>query len=124
MLFAYPAIVHMDTDGFWAEFPDLQFCCTQGDSINELIFNAIEAMECFLLDDLEQGKKLPKASNIMDIEVPDNCFVTLIHSDTDLAKRTTSVKKTLTIPSWLNEQALAKNINFSKVLQEALIAKL
>lgn len=35
-----------------------------------------------------------------------------------------SVKKTLTIPSWLNTAALEQNINFSQVLQEALKAKL
>lgn len=35
-----------------------------------------------------------------------------------------SVKKTLTIPAWLNKAALEQGINFSQVLQEALIAKI
>lgn len=41
-------------------------------------------------------------------------------------KRTESraVKKTLTIPSWLNDAALEKNVNFSQVLQDALMEKL
>ena len=52
-----------------------------------------------------------------------NAFATLIQSDVDLAKNTKSVKKTLTIPAWLNQRALDKGINFSKVLQEALVAK-
>ena len=34
-----------------------------------------------------------------------------------------SVKKTLSIPSWLNKAALEQNINFSQVLQEALLSK-
>jgi len=50
-------------------------------------------------------------------------FPTLGECDVDLAKNTKSVKKTLTIPAWLNERALAKNLNFSQILQEALIEK-
>lgn len=34
-----------------------------------------------------------------------------------------SVRKTLTIPAWLNTVALEMNLNFSQVLQEALLAK-
>ena len=63
-------------------------------------------------------------SRIKDIKGLDtNAFATLIQSDVDLAKNTKSVKKTLTIPAWLNQRALDKGINFSKALQEALVAK-
>ena len=49
MLVIYPAIIHVDDDGLWAEFPDLPGCFTQGDTQEELLANAAEAMECFLL---------------------------------------------------------------------------
>jgi antitoxin HicB len=53
-----------------------------------------------------------------------NELITLIKCDTAVYKKRNSgkaVKKTLTIPQWLNEEATAKGVNFSKVLQEALI---
>lgn len=123
MIFTYPAIVHKES-GYWVEFPDLPGCFTQGDTIEELIFNATEAMECYVLEILEKGEPLTAPSNIMNINIPKDCFTTIIQSDVDLAKNTKSVKKTLTIPAWLNDQALAKNLNFSQILQEALLSKL
>lgn len=50
MLVIYPAIIHVDDDGLWAEFPDLPGCFTQGDTQEELLANAEEAMECFCWD--------------------------------------------------------------------------
>lgn len=124
MLFIYPAIIHEDTDGIWAEFPDLEGCTTFNDNLADVLSDATEAMELFVLGLLEDGIKPPKATDIKDIKnLEENSFATLIKSDVDLAKNTKSVKKTLTIPAWLNQRALDKNINFSKVLQEALIAK-
>lgn len=123
MQFIYPAIIHQENDGFWAEFPDLEGTFTQGDSLNEIMTNATEAMEFTVLELLENSKSLPKATEVNSVRHDKQSFVTLIQSDIDLAKNSKSIKKTLTIPAWLNDKALAKGINFSKVLQEALIAK-
>ncbi|MDY3983450.1 MAG: type II toxin-antitoxin system HicB family antitoxin [Veillonellaceae bacterium] len=123
MQFIYPAIIHQENDGFWAEFPDLEGTFTQGDSLNEIMTNATEAMELTVLELLENSKSLPKATEVNSVRHDKQSFVTLIQSDIDLAKNSKSIKKTLTIPAWLNDKALAKGINFSKVLQEALIAK-
>nr|DAS37325.1 MAG TPA: hypothetical protein [Caudoviricetes sp.] len=124
MLFIYPAIIHEDTDGMWAEFPDLTGCSTYGDTMEEILSGAKEAMELFLLGVLEDGEYPPTPSDIKKIKkLEKNAFATLIQSDVDLAKNTKSVKKTLTIPAWLNQRALDKGVNFSKVLQEALVAK-
>ncbi|MBR5163121.1 MAG: type II toxin-antitoxin system HicB family antitoxin, partial [Schwartzia sp.] len=72
----------------------------------------------------EHSGKLPKPSDIKAIAAEGNDFTTLIRIDADIAKQTKSVKKTLTIPYWLNEKAIAAKLNFSKVLQEALLEKL
>lgn len=118
MLFTYPAIIHNDEDGLWLEFVDFN-CHTHADSLNDLLFNAKEAMECHLLGLMECGVKLPETT--IDFE---HIGYTYIQTDIDLAKNTKSVKKNCTIPSWLNEQAERKHLNFSKILQEALIANL
>ena len=124
MLFIYPAVIHEDADGMWAEFPDLEGCTTYGDTMEEILSGAAEAMELYVLGMMEDGVQPPMPTNIKEIKRLDkNAFATLIQSDVDLAKNTKSVKKTLTIPAWLNQRALDKGINFSKVLQEALVAK-
>lgn len=121
MLLIYPAIVHQDEDGMWAEFPDLEGCQTVGDTYEEILANAGEALECYTLSYLEDGISLPKPSDPSEVVVDGKGFVTLVAKDINLAKNAKSVKKTLTIPAWLNDKATAAGINFSKVLQEALI---
>ena len=124
MVVIYPAVIHDDPDGLWADFPDLDGCQSQGDSLEEILVNSAEALECYALGLLENGQKLPAPSSPTSIVTEDGSFVTLIKADVDLAKNTRSVKKTLTIPSWLNDRAVANGVNFSSVLQNALLAQL
>ena len=125
MLAIYPAVIHDDTDGLWAEFPDMPGCFTQGDNQEELLANAAEAIECFLLGLLEDGENLPTPTPPQNIHPKEkNTYVSLIQADIDLSKNTKSVKKTLTIPAWFNQRALASNINFSNLLQNALMKEL
>ena len=56
MKFIYPAIIHDDADGFWAEFPDLEYTSSTGSTLTELVTNAQEAMELYILGCLEDGK--------------------------------------------------------------------
>ena len=122
MLFVYPAIFHKDSDSYWVEFPDLRGCHTYGDSVTEAFESAQEALSGYILAFLEQGKPLDAPSDISGFSAPDG-FVSLVPCDIDQYKDTRAVKKTLTIPSWLNDRAVSMGINFSQVLQEALINK-
>ncbi|WP_251425212.1 type II toxin-antitoxin system HicB family antitoxin [Veillonella agrestimuris] len=124
MVYIYPAIVHYEDDGYWLEFPDLPDTYTQGDTIEEVMTNAVESMELTLLHLLETGEQIPQPSNIQALTTDTDSFTTLVQSNIDLAKHCTSVKKTLTIPQWLNDRALSEHLNFSQILQEALIKKL
>lgn len=123
MLFTYPAIFHQENNSFWVEFPDLQGCQTFADTLNEAVEFSQEALSAYLLTLLEDNKPLPSPSNIKTIEIEPNSFTSLVSCQINATKDTKSVKKTLTIPSWLNERALSLNINFSKVLQDALLEK-
>ncbi|MDO4721445.1 MAG: type II toxin-antitoxin system HicB family antitoxin [Peptostreptococcaceae bacterium] len=123
MLFHYPMIIH-DEDGFWGEFPDVDGCNAQGDTLEEILEDAKGALHLHLSSMLLDGEKLNPASYPKDIAVDEHSFVTMISVDIDLSKMDKAVKKTLTIPSWLNEKAEREGINFSKTLQEALIEKL
>ena len=123
MLFVYPAIFHKENDSYWVEFPDLQGCQTYGNTINETINYAQEALESYISSMLEQNLTLPVPSDITLIKVDDG-FTSLVSCNINQYKATKAVKKTLTIPMWLNEQASNLGLNFSQVLQDALLTKI
>ncbi len=123
MLFVYPAIFHQENNSFWVEFPDLEGCHTYGSSITETMEAAQEALAAYILTLLEQEKDIASPSDISDFHVEDG-FPSLVSCDINQYKDTKAVKKTLTIPAWMNERAIAMGINFSQVLQDALLSKI
>ena len=113
-----PAIFHREGDAYWVEFPDLEGCNTFGDSISATLESAREALSGYCAVLLEQGKTLPTPSDITTIQVPANSFASLV--DTKPADYRKAVKKTLTIPAWLNTVAEEAHAPYSKILQDAL----
>ena len=123
MLFVYPALFHKEDDAYWVEFPDLEGCHTYGGSIPETMEAAQEALSAYLLTLLEQGHPLAAPSDVSMLHADDS-FPSLVSCTIDQYRDTKAVKKTLTIPSWLNDRAMAMGLNFSKILQDALISKI
>lgn len=123
MLFVYPAIFHKEEGSYWVEFPDLEGCHTYGTSIVETMEAAQEALSGYLLTLLEQGKDIATPSDVSSYNPPDG-FSSLVSCDINQYKDTKAVKKTLTIPSWLNDRAVSMGLNFSQILQEALLSKI
>ena len=122
---AYPAIFHAEDGGFWVEFPDLPGCVTEGNSIAEAVAEASSALGGLLCSMLDRGIELPAPSDLRAIAAEGDDFVSVVIADPlAFQKRTKAIKKTLTIPEWLNEAAEARHINFSAVLQQALINQL
>jgi len=124
MKYAYTAVFTPEENGLYSvSFPDLPGCYTSGDDMSDAVYMAQDVL-CLTLYDLEQDKKpIPKASKPKDVSIFGEQFTSVIAVDTETYRRfyeTKSVKKTLTIPMWLNERAERANINFSGVLQEAL----
>ena len=123
----YPAIFHKaEEGGFWITFPDLPECITEGDDMEEAYNMAVDALGLTLTDRITSKEALPKASEIENIEKHEDGVIVVVQFDKaeyDRRHNSRAVKKTLTIPEWLNEEALAMNINFSQVLQEALMEK-
>ena len=105
------------------DFPDLEGCQSFGDTLNETVENASEALSGYLLTLLEEGAQVAAASDIRSIPVPEDGFTSLVSCDINQYQDTRAIKKTLTIPAWLNERATAMGINFSKTLQDALLNK-
>ncbi len=123
---AYPIIIEpvQDVHPYVVSIPDLDIF-TEGDSLYDAVDMARDAIGLFLVDRLDN---VPDPSDIADVQAqaPDGAIVTLVDIDLLAYKRQhdrRSVKKTLTIPAWLNERAEAEGINFSAVLREALEEK-
>lgn len=126
--YAYPAIFTPESDGGYSvNFPDLEGCYTCGDTLADALFMAEDVLALVLYGYEHDEKEIPLPSKSSAISLEENSFVNIVACDTlEYRKRfnNKAVKKTLTIPEWLNEAAIAMNINFSQVLQDALLQRI
>ncbi len=122
----YPAVFHTaEEGGFWVSFPDIPECLTQGDDMQQAYEMSVEALGLSITTMEEAGEKIPEPSTPEKISTEDG-FLVVVEFDIAEYRRkhcSRAVKKTLSIPEWLNEAAMRRNINFSQVLQEALMQK-
>lgn len=125
--YVYPAIFTPEEDGSYSiVFPDLEGCYTCGDNLEDGIEMAEDALALVLYGYEKDGREIPTPSARSAFSVSGNDFVNFIACDTLKYRKmynNKAVKKTLTIPEWLNEAACAMGLNFSQILQEALIQK-
>jgi predicted RNase H-like HicB family nuclease len=139
MLSIYPACFFKEENGYSVVFPDLNWLSTCGETIDEAMTMAVDCLAGYLYTCEKDGDDIPVPSKIADInpaEVAEQispedpvgeAFVNMVSVDVaSYAKEhfEKAVRKTLTIPAWLNSAALEQGINFSQTLQEALIGKL
>ena len=128
MKMIYPAVFYPYSDnsgGYVVEFPDLPGCVTGGKNLEEAMEMAVDAASGWILDELEEGNPVPKASGYEEIVPKENGQVNMVLLDIDAyAERygEKAVRKNVTIPAWLNTFAEKQRINFSQVLQEALLS--
>lgn len=130
MVYIYPAVFTYEKPGYSVNFPDIQGCFTCGDDLEEAMFMAEDALAIMLYEketDKSFTNRVDPPSDINSIKHNSNEFVSLVKCDTDVYRRfhkNKIIKKTLTIPEWLNDLGVRNGINFSAVLQEALKEKL
>ena len=129
MKLIYPAVFYPFSDGSGGqggEFPDLPGCVTEGKNLEDAFENATDAASGWVLDELEEGNVVPKSSDYDSVERREGGQVSMVLLDMDAyAERygEKAVRKNVTIPAWLNSYAEKQKINFSQVLQEALLAR-
>ena len=129
MKLIYPAVFYPFSDGsggYVVEFPDLPGCVTEGKNLEDAIVNATDAASGWVLDELEEGNAVPKASDYDSVEKREGGQVNIVLLDMDSYAEQygeKAVRKNVTIPAWLNSYAEKQKINFSQLLQEALLAR-
>lgn len=135
MLSIYPACFFKEEGGYSVIFPDLDLA-TCGETIDEAMVMAIDCLAGRLRWLQRDGDSIPEPSPMNSIDLkaiskdleiePEEAFVNMVSVDVEAYAKEhfdKSVRKTLTIPAWLNTAALEMGLNFSQVLQEALLAK-
>ncbi len=128
MKLIYPAVFKPFSDksgGYVVEFPDLPGCVTEGKNLAQAIEMGVDAASGWILGELEDGEKIPQASDYNEIAAEDGCMVNMLLLDIDAYEEKygeKAVRKNLTIPAWLNSFAEKNNINFSKLLQDTLFS--
>lgn len=136
MLSVYPACFFKDDEGYTVVFPDLNWLATQGKDINEAMAMAVDCLAGYLHSCEQDGEDIPEASEMFSISLQGvaaeleisavGAFLNMVSVDVEEYAKIhfcKSVRKSLTIPEWLNEEAIKRNINFSRTLQDALLQK-
>ena len=138
MLSIYPAIFYKEeTGGYSVIFPDLNHLATCGDTIQEAMEMAVDCLAGYLFTEKLDGNELPMPTPLEQIDPycedmddedkKTERVVNMISVDVEAYAAqhfNKAVKRTVSIPLWLNNRAIAKKVNFSKLLQQALIKEL
>ena len=123
--YAFPArFVDEENGAITVYFPDLDGCQTYDDTITGAAIMAKEALEGYISVLLEMGQELPPPSNIDDLLQEKGLIMMVVADIKSIDDENKPVKKTLSIPKWLDREATSAHINFSGVLKEALIERL
>lgn len=122
----YPAIFHREGEGFWVSFPDFPECLTEGDDMRLAYEMAVDALGLAITSRKEENKIIPEPTQPDEVAMEDGILVVVEFDMMEYNRKhnARAVKKTLSIPEWLNQEAIAMGVNFSQVLQEALMLKL
>lgn len=130
MKLVYPAVFTpcIEKEGYTVEVPDLPGCVTEGKDLVDAIEMAVDAASGWVLGELEEGNNIPAPSlrkENIKLEDPES-FVSMLVLDMDAYAEKygdKTVRKNITIPAWLNTYGEKNNINFSRVLQDALLKR-
>lgn len=124
-IYFYPAIFQVEEEGYSVFVPDIPGCMTQGDTMEEALTMAQEAIG-LMLENVAPAD-YPAASLPQDLPLEKDQFAVMVPFDKlayDKAYNAKSVKKTLSVPKWLDTLAMEHNVNFSNILQNALMREL
>lgn len=125
--YIYPAIIRFEDNSYIVNFPDIENCFTFGVNYEDAIDSARDVLELCLYDMEKDGLFIPEASPLNSIKLGANESIVLIEVWMIPVRdkmENRSVKKTLTIPKWINDIGIENDLNFSQLLQAAIKERL
>lgn len=123
MKYVYPALFRRGDDGIIVTFPDLDDTFTDGTTMEEAFENAEDVLNLMLWNREEEREKIPPPSSPEQIFVPQGTTLAMIKADTFSYRKlhaTKTIRRSITIPRWLDTLARERNINFSQLMQNAI----
>ena len=122
MNYIYPAIFTLNNDGSYTiTFPDLPGCITEGKSLANALYMAQNALTQWIEFLLDEKETIANPSQPKAIKTTQNQFVNLVAAN---IRDNRAVRRTVSIPSWLDTEAADAGLSLSKILQEALKERL
>lgn len=118
--YVYPAIFHPNHDeegSYTVVFPDLPGCITEGKSLENAIYMASDALRVWLTCTAEASEEIPPASEFRKIQTEGDEFVNLVRA---VIRDNRAIRRTVSLPKWLDEKASDAGLSLSKILQDAL----
>lgn len=120
--YVYPAVFHANDDGSYTiTYPDIPGCISEGKSLENALYMAQDALTQWMEYLADSKEAAPVASRVQDVHIGQGEFVNLIRAD---VKDNRAVRRTVSIPKWMDEQVTSAGISLSRVLQDALKERL
>lgn len=127
MKYVYPAILTQEDDGIIVSFPDVEGARADGATMEEALENAEDVLNLMLLTMEEKHMNIKTPTPIASLDVPKGSTAALVRADTLAYSKkvdTRAVRKSVSIPAWMDSLAREHNLNFSNVLQNAICREL
>jgi predicted RNase H-like HicB family nuclease len=122
MEYVYPAIFHKNEDeSYTIVYPDLPGCISEGKTLGNAMYMAQSALTQWIGYLTDKKQKIPKASSVQEVKTSADEFVNLICAD---VKDGRAVKRTVSIPKWMDDKVVQSGLSLSRVLQDALSERL
>jgi predicted RNase H-like HicB family nuclease len=122
MEYVYPAVFHKNNDGsYTVTYPDLPGCISEGKSLGNALQMAQSALAQWIEYLTDKKQALPKASMFNEVAADEGDFVNLVRAE---ARDGRAVRRTVSIPKWMDERVAEAGLSLSRILQDALMARL
>lgn len=116
--YVYPAIFHSNSDGSYTiTYPDLPGCISEGKSLGNAMYMAQAALSQWIEYLTDKKQLIPSASSLSDIDTASGEFVNFIRAD---IKDNSAVRRTVSLPKWMDDKVSESGLSLSRVLQDAL----
>ena len=122
MEYVYPAIFHKNEDeSYTVIYPDLPGCISEGKNLGNALYMAQSALKQWIGYLTDKKLEIPPASALEDIKTSTDELINLICAE---VKDDKAVKRTVSIPKWMDDKAIQSGLSLSRVLQDALAERL
>ena len=118
MEYVYPAIFHANDDGSYTiTYPDLPGCISEGKTLVNAVYMAQSALSQWIEYLISKNQALPRATDIKGVAVSNGEFVNIVRAD---VRDNRAIKRTVSIPKWMDDKVAESRLSLSRVLQDAL----